>query len=554
MATYQQMSQQVFSGNFTRTFYFQPFYYAAFMPLVYMFFGKGIWEILAAQAILGTLTIWLTGYSAALIRNRKAGIISALLMTFSLMAIFYSAYLLIVTLKTFLIALLIFLAIKAWKKDKWQYWIYLGVVSSCLTLTRANAIVFLPLLMIYAYFVKRKNSSSPPNAPMMNFLKKISPALVVLLIFILVTVPFIYHNSKIEGKLTMPSTAGSANLAIGNNPEACPAGLSYTQTSAYWSAHSEQISIPSRIMLWFKDYPLSFLELTFRKLMVFWDAGTIFDNITDFNKSRSQSVLLTYFPFIPTSLFLIGFLAFCSINAKKIFSHKKTLLLFMMVLLYWLTVAGFIHLSRYRLAILPALAIFAAFFIEKIINDSTKANKLIKPIAAFLIATAFVYGAYPLYRYHLEGPIIGFIQPSGVKVKLGTYQVYIDNGPRNMGSWKTFPLVPGNAIIKQFAIDAQDIGRKAEFHLKLICDNAPPMQININGQPFTSIPAKKQMVFKFKIKVPQDGKIIIEPKILKPGTVFAYCDLQRNYSRTAVNNAPLNGELVCRLIVDRSPK
>jgi len=107
MATYHQLSQTIFNGNFNQTFYFQPFYYAVFLPLIYIIAGTGVWHILVAQAILGGLTIWLTGMSAAAIKGRKAGITAGLLIAFSLMAVFYSAYLLIATLKTFLIALMV---------------------------------------------------------------------------------------------------------------------------------------------------------------------------------------------------------------------------------------------------------------------------------------------------------------------------------------------------------------------------------------------------------------------------------------------------------------
>ena len=554
MFTYQQLSEQIFDGKFNQSFYFQPFYYALFLPMVYLFLGKGIWNIILIQAILGSITIWLTGFSTALIRSRRTGIIASILMAISLMGTFYTSYLLIATLKTFLISLMMFSAILAFKKDRWYYWGLLALVCSFLVLTRANTLVFIPTIMLFSFFIREKHVFSPPLSPFSKFIKKTVPAILILFLFILPLLPFVYHNSSIEGKLTPPSTAGAANLAMGNNPEACPAGLSYTQTSKYWNRNAKEISIPTRILVWFYNNPLAVIELSFRKLMIFWDAGTIFDNISSFNKLRQDSKPLIFFPFLPTSLYLIGFLASVIAFYPKIIKNKKLLFPLSVIALYWLTTATFINLSRYRIVMIPIFSVFTAVFIDKLIHLSHKTPKLIKLIFVFLLCTGWVFGAYPFYRFYLEKHIFALIQPNGNRIDLGTDKLYFDNGPRNMGSWTTFPLVPGNPISKTFAIEDKDISKNAELHLQLFCKNKKPMQININGEPFSNIPKQGKMIFKFRIIVPQDGKIIIEPKIVQPGEVFAFCDLQRNYQRTSVNEKALNGELVCRLIVDRTPE
>ena len=552
MYTYQQLSLQFFGGTFDKSFYYQPFYYTVFLPCVYIVLDKNIWSILIAHSILGALTIWLTGMSAASIRSRRAGVIAAILMSCSLMSVFYTAFMLIVTLKAFLIALFVFLSINAFSHDKWYQWASLGIICSCLVLTRANVIVFLPLLIIFSYFIRRRSVFSPPNSPMRVFWAKIAPAFLILALFLLPQIYFIYHNSAIEGKLTPPSTAGSANLAIGNNPEACPAGLSYTQTSQYWNRHADEISVPLRIIRWLKKEPMQVMELTFRKILIFWDSGTVFDNMTHFEKSWRSSSFLTYFPFIPTPLYLIGFLSYIFLLRKKIIRDKKQLFLCLMVLFYCLTVVAFINLTRYRLAILPILAIFTALYIDKIIYSIRKPKKSMKLILIVIFVTVFVYGGYPFYRFYLEKYIIALIQPNGVQIELGSDKVYIDNGPKSMGAWTTFPIMIGNPITKQFVIDDKDIGKNAEFHLTLFKTEKKAIQININGKAFNSFSLKNNLTLRFKLKVPKDGIFIIEPKISKLGTVLAYCDLQRNFGRTAVNNRSLNGELVCRLIVDRS--
>lgn len=551
MQTYKILSQAVFKGNFNKSFYYQPFYYSVFLPGIYLIAGQKIWTVIVFQAIIGALTVFFSGMSAAYIRNRRTGIVVALLICFSLMLTFYTAFLLIATLNAFLISLLLFATVLAIKKDKYYYWLFAGFICSCLVLTRANAVLFLPLLLIISYLSKKDKIKSPPNAPLNVLCKKLVPSLLIMVVFLLPQIPFIVHNSIIEGKLTPPSTAGTANLAIGNNPEACPAGLSYTETSKYWTQHTKEVSIPKRIIIWFRTSPLSVIELTFRKLLIFWDAGTVFDNIKTFPDIRKNSKCLSYIPFIPTSLFLIGFLAVTIVLGKRIFSHKMLLFPFGLIMLYWLATAGFIHLSRYRIAILPLFAIFTAILIDQFISNSKRKGKSLKSLLCIMIASILVFGAYPLYRHVLEKRVFALIQPNGNQIILGTEKHFVDNGPISMGSWTPLPLVKNNSLAKEFTVSQKDIGKNCELHLQLICLENKPMQININGEPFTSIPTEKNMVFKFRLKVPHNGKFIIEPRIITTGNVYCYIDLQRNYGRTGFNGKKLHGELVSRLIILR---
>ena len=548
MYTYLQLSESIISGNFHHPFFYQPFYYVVFLPLVHFLTGDGIWHILLVHSLLGAATIWLTGMTTAYAGGRRAGIIAAILMAVPFMPIFYTAYILIATLKTFLVVLLLFIVSLAIKKRDTALWCSAAFLSSVLTLTRANTIVFLPFILIFAFFTqKRKESTSRAR----HWVARLFPIVIICLIFILPQLPFIIHNSLIEGRVTPPSTAGAANLAIGNNPEACPARLSRNQTSKYWIEHEKEISIPKRIISWAADSPLSIVELTFRKLLLFWDSGTAFDNMIYFNKSRHYSKILSLFPLLPTSLYLAGFLAYAILFRRKIIRKKLLLFPILITAAYWGSTALFIHLTRYRLPLFPIFALFSALFLNHALTVAIKKSykRVLLPAILFGSSLIFVLFAYPIYRFFLEKHVIAIIQPEGVCVKLGRERVYIDNGPKNMGSWKSFPLLPYNIITKRFKIHKEDIGKDAEFHILLTCTNKKPIQFRINKKLFTHGPVNDALMLKFRIKVPKDGEIVFEPITIVPGTVFAYCDLQRDFGRTSLNSTKINGELVCRLIV-----
>ena len=42
LATYMTLSREILDGTFKGAFYYQPFYYAAFLPGVMLFFGKSV--------------------------------------------------------------------------------------------------------------------------------------------------------------------------------------------------------------------------------------------------------------------------------------------------------------------------------------------------------------------------------------------------------------------------------------------------------------------------------------------------------------------------------
>ena len=60
MATYNDLAGKIASGRFEGPFYYQPFYYAVFLPLIRIF-GGGVWPVVLVQILLGGVTIWLVG-------------------------------------------------------------------------------------------------------------------------------------------------------------------------------------------------------------------------------------------------------------------------------------------------------------------------------------------------------------------------------------------------------------------------------------------------------------------------------------------------------------
>ena len=83
MATYKSSSEEIVDGVFTGEYYYQPFYYAVFLPTIKKLFGFGAWPVMLAQCCLSALTVWFTGRAARSIRGTRAGIAAGLLLSLS---------------------------------------------------------------------------------------------------------------------------------------------------------------------------------------------------------------------------------------------------------------------------------------------------------------------------------------------------------------------------------------------------------------------------------------------------------------------------------------
>jgi hypothetical protein len=68
---------------------------------------------------------------------------------------------------------------------------------------------------------------------------------------------------------------------LGNTPESPPGGrnpgyagpMEYPPTYGMWmnKSNRQKITVPQRIINWFIEQPAAYLELSFRKLLLFWD-------------------------------------------------------------------------------------------------------------------------------------------------------------------------------------------------------------------------------------------------------------------------------------------
>ena len=536
MWTYLNFAREILSGEVPREFYYQPFYYSVFLPIVQFFWRDSMAPIIIVQSLCGAGAIYLAGLLAGRIAGKKAGLIAAGLLALSQICIIYTPYALLETMQSFWLILLLYMTFRSWSGNHLWQWLLTGVVLSFAILSRGNAWIFLPAIILAAWFASRKKE-----------MRKRSFALVcgvILLGTILPQLPYSIVNTVESGYLRGPSTAGGNVLALGNTPEAPPGGLTYPETYQLWMEKEQEVPISKRIIDWALEEPLPFLELQFRKVFLFWDQREIPNNISP-AEALEKAPLLNALRFIPTGVILIGALLCIFLSLRKIFKGKERLLTaILFVLLYCFGMAAFYNLARFRVPCVPLLCVLAGcgifFFLKCFRKDEKKKLRILLGVFALLLAYFIVYPGYDFYRAYCEPGIMRAIRPDGVNVpnRLGGRLIY-DHGPRILGDWQP---VRARCLFKEYQLQEPiTAGSRIKLSIAVVCGGGRPI-IGVNGLYVDLSAVPKGTVQMIHLEVPYPGDNVFRVEFTE--NLFPVVDLQRAYGRTYdYRGAPIDAEL-----------
>ena len=532
--TYIKLGQEIARGIFPKEFYYQPFYYAVFLPLIYLASGSSLWAVAIIQSLLGGATVLLAGLSAKELFGRTAALIAALFTAVSTPLLLYAPFHQNETLQCFNLTLLFYLILKALRKKTALHWGAVGVTAGIATLTRGNILLFMPLLLLALFLIKGETVR-----------KKLLWTAVMVSVYLAVQLPFIIWNTHARGSLTGPSTAADAVLALGNTPEAPPGGrnaylpagpMEYPQSfHDFMAKTSKGISVPRQMWMWMCREPGAFFELQFRKLLLFWDSRELPNNVSLYGEGEYSLILRTLLPGRS------GVLLACALGGMIFFAasmsrFKKRFYLYGFVIIYWGAIAIFYILSRFRAPILPLTAIFAGAFIAVLLLRWKKWESRCKLLAllALAVGTFITVGAYEFYGNNLEAKVMTFCRPAGTLVERGV----LDNGPFTCGGWESVELRPGMKIGKRFDTKVQN--GKVKWQL---FSQGGLLIYKVNGREETLIldPAKHPLTAEFASSNSFEIEIVSAPE-----NTWAAFDRRRNYGRSALNGAPLAGEWVMR--------
>ncbi|OGV49502.1 MAG: hypothetical protein A2X49_01000 [Lentisphaerae bacterium GWF2_52_8] len=569
MYTYKKLAEDFAKGQYHGEFYYQPFYYTVFLPILRIFFGDGIWPVMLAQSLLGAATVLLAGLTAGLLWGRTAALLAALFCGFSSVLLLYTPYHLIATLQAFWLTLLFWLCLGAMKKGGLLRWILVGLITGAAILTRGNVWLLVPGLIaaaLWTGFRAQKRRDCKNRSASVCFISSLIPAALLLIFIILPQLPYAWHNSVLKGKLCGPSSAGGNVLALGNSPEAPPGGrnpgtrpgpMEYPPSYHAWmEADAKGEPVSGKILDWAKSEPLAFLELQFRKILLFWDGREIPNNIA-LEVNGAKAPIFRIIGIIPSSFLLVNALAALIVLLPLITKRRGALLLWYFVVAYWAATAAFYILCRFRAPLLPLLAVLSAgFIVEALRMVHAKRNRTIflRFVPALIFGFFVVAVAYDIYRFNFEAAVMRVVRPDGVHVFLGSKgkELRLDNGPLSFGGWAFLSAKEGMLIEKRFAgCSRTDDKDTVSLILMGVWSTPGSATIEINGKEH-AVKSKGEgvpMEEKFRITPQPDGSVSIKVIDLQ-GDMSFIADFQRDYGRTRLNGEPLGGELVARLYLE----
>jgi len=403
MHFYDDWAQKIVGGQLTdyHAFYGLPGY-AYLLAGLYKLCGYNpyIPELLQSLLDAGTATL-LYKISVALVpqsggrRGQIVGLMAAAAWAFCVPAQTYAAVLMPTAWLIFVFWFILWRIIKSQTAPDWWEALLLGLLAG-VTATAIATILFLIPLLFCAIGLK-------PSVPARSHFRIVGCALVLLGVAI-GTSPCWLHNYFIARDRVLLSAHSGINFWIGNNPDAngyprFPPGLRAGQAamlqdsidvaesaaghplkrgevSQFWSAKAHD---------YIANYPLAWLRLLGLKLHNFWSAFQ-YDDLSIITNLREQGVTLPGIYF--------GLFAALALPAMILTWNAAPLG-------RWITGAIFLQMlallpvfttERYRLPIVPGLAVFAAFGLVTLFSNFATGN--LRPVLSYamllMVSTLFV--------------------------------------------------------------------------------------------------------------------------------------------------------------------
>ena len=403
MHFYDGWAQKIVGGQLTdhHAFYGLPGY-AYLLAGLYKLCGYNpyIPELLQSLLDAGTATL-LYKISVALVpqsggrRGQIVGLMAAAAWAFCVPAQTYAVVLMPTAWFIFVFWFILWRIIKSQTSPDWWEALLLGLLAG-VTATAIATILFLIPLLFCAIGLK-------PSVPARSHFRIVGCALVLLGVAI-GTSPCWLHNYFIARDRVLLSAHSGINFWIGNNPDAngyprFPPGLRAGQAamlqdsidvaestaghplkrgevSQFWSAKAHD---------YIANYPLAWLRLLGLKLHNFWSAFQ-YDDLSIITNLREQGVTLPGIYF--------GLFAALALPAMILTWNAAPLG-------RWITGAIFLQMlallpvfttERYRLPIVPGLAVFAAFGLVTLFSNFATGN--LRPVLSYamllMVSTLFV--------------------------------------------------------------------------------------------------------------------------------------------------------------------
>ncbi len=408
---YHQMASRVITdGVMGEPFFWQSFYYPFFLSRLYYFTGSSILAAKLFCMILGSLTCALVYYLGKMLFSRTTGVIAALILTFYGPVIFFEAELLATGWACFFSVMVVLLLLKAAKPDSgWPLYLFSGLCAGLAVITRASFVPFVIASGLWLLWKTWRLTPSHHNAFAKALLFVGSTIIIPILVGLLALLE--------TGTFRIMPESGPINLYIGNNPEAeqtvmLRPGSQWQQIIAMPRKHGieDRADHPAFYMNQFLNYvrtePGDYLNGLLHKSVQFTSSREIPRNI-DIYLNRGHSSLLSILIFkIGRFGFPFGLLFPLAIVGLVLNIKRIPIQIILLPVLYGLSIILVFVSARYRIPVIPVLALLAALGFQNIL-ESLRAKRLAGTFLLVLVivviaAASSIAGPFAPEKYNFE--------------------------------------------------------------------------------------------------------------------------------------------------------
>ncbi len=378
------------------------FYQAPLYPYLlgawYALVGPGTLGVRLLQALLGALACALVTLAAGRLFGAAAGLAAGLLVAFHAPAIFFDALLQKAALDVLLVALLLLLVALLIERVGAARSFWTGAALGLLVLSRENALVLLPVLLIWLLWRSGR---------------ALAPALLCTAGVAAVLAPVALRNQRVGGELQVTTSQLGPNLYIGNHEGAtgsyvplrpgrgdasfertdavelaeAAAGrkLSPGEVSRYWG---------QRALVWVAEHPGAWMRLLGRKLRLAWNAGEAMDT-EDLASHAEWSLALRWLA--PISHFgVLAPLALLGVWWSR-GRWRELGVLYAAIVAYTASLVAFYVVARYRYPLVPMLAPFAGLALVELPGRWRRGPRSERLRAVAILGVAALFACWPVF-------------------------------------------------------------------------------------------------------------------------------------------------------------
>ncbi len=339
--------------------------YPWFLAACLRVFGEGLLAPRLVQAVLGTVACALVYLVGARAFDRRTGLVAAALAAAYWMLIYFDGELLLPVLEVPTSLAAILLALRFAERPTPLRAAWAGVALGAAALVRPNILLWAPLVALWMLFRAGRPTRAAWGAVLAYVLAAFAPIL-----------PVTAYNTLAGGDLVLISSQGGVNLWIGNNPAsdgstAIAPGTrpdwwgGYHDTIAQAEAEAGRALKPSEVsghytrkaLSWMAANPLDAARHFAWKLRLFW---------TDWELGNNQDEVFFALRFGPVLRWLpvgFGWTAPLGLLGLALALRRWRAIgpLWLFVPAWCASVVAFFVCARFRIPMVPALLVFAAF-------------------------------------------------------------------------------------------------------------------------------------------------------------------------------------------------